>query len=289
MTESLDGLCLSFATNGACDGLKTCALTGSGGCNVFLIAVRKSVYGVMCTVKLIATYGTVNNLVIATGLATGCGGGVFNNSCACGAYRKCIAANYTVVRLLACYALADYHAAISACVRALALSVCALSNVASVITNVILVFINVCLGINILGVGMTCVILTGICHNTLLGAGGLCCYSALIVVSKLGNGFLSNEYSLTYGAMLTLCKTCLGTGRSYSRKDFLGMSKLIDRLGVAIVTGAGEGLYALFCTGRKLCDRFDVLVRMLVAAINGIICGLIRCLTADKRKHKSTN
>ena len=92
---------------------------------------------------------------------------------------------------------------------------------------------------------MTRIILTGICHNTLFGAGGLCCHSALIVVSKLGNGFLSNEYSLTYGAMITLCKTCLGTGGSYSRKCLLGMRKLADRLGVAIVTGAGEGPFPL--------------------------------------------
>ena len=56
MTESSDFFSLFVTASGASQGLRACRLTSRSFSNVFLIAVRKSVYGVSSTVKLVATY-----------------------------------------------------------------------------------------------------------------------------------------------------------------------------------------------------------------------------------------
>ena len=117
MTESRHFFCLGIATRGTGKSLGACLLTGGSLGNVFLIAVRKSVYGMSCTVKLIATYGAVNNLVIATCFATGCRGGVFNNESRCLAIGKLCVTNRTVMRLFSRLTVGELFATGSTAVR----------------------------------------------------------------------------------------------------------------------------------------------------------------------------
>ena len=135
---------------------------------------------------------------------------------------------------------------------------------------------------------MSRIVLTGISLNTLFGAGGCCCYNALIVMSELCNIILSNENLAAYRALRALGETLFGTGGSYRRKLLVGVRKLCHGLGVAILAGAGVGLLTLFTAGGLLCDLFGVLMGMLATNIRKINELFKKC-TARKRNHKSTN
>ena len=166
---------------------------------------------------------------------------------------------------------------------------CTLCCVTAVVTNVILgIKVGVVYFINLFCISMNRIVLTGISHNTLVGTSGSGCYSALVVMTKLCNLFLSNKNLVTSRALLALGKTLVGTGGSYGRESFLGMRKLFDRLCVAIVARAGKGLFAFFCTGGSLGDLLGVLVGMFTTKV-GNVDELFENLTARKRNHKSTN
>ena len=242
----------------------------------------------LSTIKLCTAYRAVKNLIIASRFTAGCGGRVFNYGSTGLAIGKLCSANVAVVIIVAISALACYASTILTGVRGRLLCVCSLCYAASVIANVILgICVNVILGINFLCVGMRGIILTCISLNALFGAGRLCCYSALIIVIKRINRFLCNKSLAAHRAELTLCKTCFCTSRIYCGNSLLGVRKFCNSLGVAILTRAGKGFYALFCACRCLCDLLGILVSMITVA--GSFCGLIGDLTSNKRDRKSTN
>ena len=98
----------------------------------------------MCAVKLITAYGAVNNLIIASCLATRCSGGVFNNGCTCYAIGKLLATNCTVVRLFGCCTIGKLLATNSTVVRAFCC--CTIGNLFTANGTVVRVFSCLALG-----------------------------------------------------------------------------------------------------------------------------------------------
>ena len=68
-------------------------------------------------------------------------------------------------------------------------------------------------------------ILTSIGLKTLYCTRGSICYNALIVMTESGNFSLLFKCYITYGALLTVGKTCLKTGCSLACYCFLGMAE----------------------------------------------------------------
>ena len=70
---------------------------------------------------------------------------------------------------------------------------------------------------------------TAVCAYVPVAVSILCPLGA-VTMALCGNGLLSNYDLTTYGALLTLGKTGLGTGRSNCGKSFLSVGKLVNRL-----------------------------------------------------------
>ena len=329
MSKSIDILGISVAAYSAIEDLRALLFTAGSLCYGFLVAVRNSINGVICTVKLNTADGAVKNLVIASCFAAGCRSRIFDYRRACLTNGKLFTANVTVVRAFSCFTLGELFAAnvtvvrafscftlrelftanvtvviiviavsalacclaaVLTCVRSLLLCMSTLSHIATVVTNVIL-GVKVCVTYfsNFFGICMRGIILTCIGLNTLLGASGSCCYSAFIIVTELGNRLLSNDNLATIGALLTFGKTLFGTGGSYGRNANLGVRKLFDLLGVAVAALTGKGLYTCFGAGGSFSDLFGVLMSMFTTTDTEHTGDLINKLTAGNRNYKSTN
>ena len=101
---------------------------------------------------------------------------------------------------------------------------------------------------------MSGIILTGISHNTLFGAGGSCCYNTLIIVTGSRDFSLLFKCLLTYRALLTIGKTCLKTGCSLACYGLLGMTESFGHIACASFTTNGTGVCcvtAIFTGGKS--------------------------------------
>ena len=68
-------------------------------------------------------------------------------------------------------------------------------------------------------------------------------------MTKRINSLLCNEYFVTYGAVLTCGKTCLGTSGSYRIVDYLGMTKRIYFIICVCVITYGASISSIACLG----------------------------------------
>ena len=197
--------------------------------------------------KLCASYSTVMRAFCSLALGKLCAtyGTVVSTFCRYTFGELCTANVAVVIVVVTVSALACRLTAVCTCVRVILLCVCALNSAASVVTSVILgVKVRVTYCINFFCISVSRIILTGISHNTLIGAGRSGCYSALVIVSELGNVILSNKNFVAYRALLSLGKTLVGAGRSYCGKSLFGVRKLFNSLCIAVTARAGKGLFA---------------------------------------------